>query len=69
MSHKILSALGLQPSVRTVEAMKRIDMERIRMAEKATSEFYRRARREARLAKKRLEKDLEENPAYNPGLH
>lgn len=65
----ILSALGLQPSVRTVEAMKRIDMERIRMAEKATSEFYRRAGREARLAKKRLEEDLEEIPAYNPGLH
>lgn len=65
----ILSALGLQPSVRTVEAMKRIDMERIRMAEKVTFEFYRRARREARLAKKRLEEDLEENTAYSPGLH
>lgn len=65
---KVLSKLGLDPGVRTIVAMKSLDCERIRSAEKAVSDFIRQARRKNRLLKRRLNNDEEETPAYMAGM-
>lgn len=66
---KVLSAMGLEPGVRLISAMKLLDLERIRRAEKAISDFLRQARRQERLHKRRLEENEEETPAYMSGMY
>lgn len=67
----ILKAVGIHPSKRTVHAMKLLDCERVRRANAAINDYQRKARREARNLKRRLEEnfDEEEEPAYDPGMH
>ncbi|KAG8323710.1 hypothetical protein J6590_001455 [Homalodisca vitripennis] len=67
LQNAVLHEMGLQPGIRTITAMKLLDSERIRSAEKAVSDFMRQARRKNRLQKRRLEENDEETPAYEAG--
>ncbi|KAG8303338.1 hypothetical protein J6590_013610 [Homalodisca vitripennis] len=66
---RVLHEMGLQPGIRTMTAMKLLDSERIRSAEKAVSDFTRQARRKNRLKKRRLEENDKETPAYEAGMY
>lgn len=62
--------MGIDPGVRTISAMKSLDYERVRRAEKAISNYTRQARRKERLKKRRIEETFEEEtPAYESGTH
>lgn len=66
---KVLHSLGIDPGVRTIGAMRMLDRERIRSAEKAVSDFVRQARRKNKLNKRKLGQDEEETPAYLAGMY
>ncbi|KAG8277688.1 hypothetical protein J6590_037833 [Homalodisca vitripennis] len=66
---RVLHEMGLQPGIRTITALKLLDSERIRSAEKAVSHFVRQARRKNKLNKRKLGHDEEETPAYMAGMY
>lgn len=66
---RVLESVGVQPSQRTIFAMKFLDSERIRRAEKAISDFMRQSRRKERLRKRKLEEVIEGGPSYAGGMY
>lgn len=66
---KVLKTAGVEPSKRTICAMKFLNTERIRRAENTISDFLRQARRKKQLRKRKLEEDKEEQPSYDSGMY
>lgn len=66
---RVLESVGVQPSQRTIFAMKLLDSERIRRAEKAISDLMRQSRRKERMRKRKLEEEIEGGPSYTGGMY
>lgn len=69
---ELLAKLGISPGRNCVKFMRKADEMRIKKAEKNFQEYEKKCRKQAALAKRRLEDQLEEaedpdNPSYAPG--
>lgn len=71
---KILEGLGLEVGSNMLAAMKKMDLDRLRKAEKAMTDLEKKIRQSRTLGKRRLEDIYQEsedpdNPSYGAGLH
>lgn len=71
---RVLENLGLKVGQNMLLAMKRLDFDRVRRAEKATTDLEKKIRQNRTLTKRRLEDLYQEsedpdNPSYGAGLH
>jgi hypothetical protein len=63
---EVLDEIGVQCGRRMIEAMKKIDNDRIRDAKNSISEYERASRRQKR---KQTDEEFGEEPAYDPGMY